>query len=581
MFSHSNFNFGKVRFDLKSSGIKEKLAGAWQQTKKFTIDAASITATFVRPLATNFCLGLVQNFRSFPETVNAVFKSQDVRDVLKEVIKNNAMYAGEIIAYWAVRPFIATFFVEGENSKSLWLMDKAVGTYFMTRLSFAVTVKDSVHNVSLSRAAGNWMPVVDARIEAERKAIAEAKIPRAAGIAEHSQFSPCPHGSIVIGRDLLVDGTVGYIGTSFGLLVLSWIKPFDLGPYDVGPLLSWAATPFFNGYVLSEYRINDKCTNCRVDILAQNNLHSAGAGTISSLGAWTASGILYLLTGINSSFIDQAFKNCFMKWGVLSASFRSEPFPSNEPRFDMFRYSRTLSNFILKDIVTSIAPKSECDKIAKQKSIVDISDAKAISAYQKIKDVISWLAKKGLGKEFSSMAEISQQSTMKIFIRLNKDDISAGLKIIETARSKEELAKTVERAVSMLPDFLLPAGVNRQELAVILKILYSAHLDEIKQDVHDFACLAGIDLNRYAVISAKFLASEGSQEAPPKAISLERLEQKDYANKNFADMSHGAITELKPNASPEKKNLQIIEDYVPVSQPPVPQSQSKIRRGLR
>jgi hypothetical protein len=130
---------------------------------------------------------------------------------------------------------------------------------------------------------------------------------------------------------------------------------------------SWAATLIailIYGQGFNEYKVSpeDNCTRHRYGVFARNYFHSFGVGLGYYLCLQAAVQATYLTTGVKNYFVQDAFANLLMQFGVVSMLAYNDPLPGNINIWDIFSPLREVTSGIVTFLQRRLIPNMENKK---------------------------------------------------------------------------------------------------------------------------------------------------------------------------------------------------------------------------
>jgi hypothetical protein len=128
--------------------------------------------------------------------------------------------------------------------------------------------------------------------------------------------------------------------------------------------LSWASTLvgiLIYGQGLNEYKVSpeDNCTRHRYEVFARNYFHSLGVGLGLHLGTQAAVHSIYYATGIKSYYVQDAFFNVLMQFGVVSMLAFNDPLTGNLRIWDLFAIPREMTSSVVAFLQRRFTPNME------------------------------------------------------------------------------------------------------------------------------------------------------------------------------------------------------------------------------
>ncbi|GEM_PF-4440887 len=389
--------------------------------------------------ARNFINGFLQPVTHLPEALLIIKKSDKLRKVLIQTAHSTApMLLISFSYYRFVRPAMLTF--ASEDSYEIGTMDIAV-TLYLVKMIPRFTVQDTVNTASFS----------DAMIE---------RIP------QHLRHFHCDCSP--------PEKRLGDFNTNIHYLTHSILLELLSNQKYVGPIINCFVTPWFLGQTFLDYRLN-MCDAHRYQQVASNNFFLIGVGASTQFAIWAIRGAL----GIQSQFSTLAIRVFIMKLGMLTTALREEPLPGNEYSFDSTYYLRYATKKCLQDSTNSIYKKLKTIQAAHgKKTLLIENDAMANQSYHDLKQKLSYIIAKLIGEDYSHLNSLVRTNEIRLLIQLKKNNLIVLLDTIQVAQNHPYFISAIEKITKLLPTYLLPSGVSKEELIFFKRVIY---LNTVKQ----------------------------------------------------------------------------------------------------
>lgn len=271
-------------------------------------------------------------------------------------------------------------------------------------------------------------------------------------------YPPCKDHSVVRTIKANSASLVYYLGNK------AFLGGVSMVPW-VGPWVSRAGALFVEGQALAEFRLTNQCTEHRYQILRTNSAYSFGAGAVVVGSAYLINQGIYAITGVNSRIVELAVTNVTMLFNMLAIYHRQNVFPGTQTYPEMMYIPRKL---------TAVLMKETCDYVYRGvSSHLTITDEKVSEElYKKLGDVTSELASFILGKRFSSLDSLMQNTSFQFVIKLHESEIKSALDNIKWVQNTPSIQFSLAW-LDYLPAFCFPEKLSAQAAQKIGQIFYA------------------------------------------------------------------------------------------------------------
>lgn len=418
---------------------------------------------------------------AYPSNWFGLIRSPKARTVLKHSAISVSYGLIALFYDMVVRKTVRTYASEPVADTAIPLMD-ALTLYLLCRQAMGAMADKLIYNASISKAA-------------YQEANADFLALKGCG---------CQMADIVPG---MLMSPFYYLGDVVAIHMVCAYLPG--GAYLMPPLVMLR-----EGQALLEYQISARgyCEKHMLDVMNKNNGYAFGYGASYVVLSWTMNGVLSIITDRHNPLITKAFDSLLYQYFIFMAYQIDRPLPGKKPGVDFFRYSRLVTQTMVKEVAVWLEKQINQKKTATEWAHIQ----KHVTEFPPFKLSVRLLVPSRL----KSLDEYIHSRAGELYLNYFGDSLQGTIEWVLNLR-EQTLVMRINSVSGYLPKFIMS-----DTTAKLLSVALDEKMESVLKSADDFLEKVG----RSAPAKVKIYDRPSGREDAPVDITMKFLDNYDPAN---------------------------------------------------